>query len=156
EDRAGDLPHRAATPSGERSGGERPRRSVQVVSVVARSSIGLRPSANYDSGDWTEKKVTPDKWESATRSRSAAPAKRRSFGRTGRRYVPLVHPEPLDRDEARREHDTDMAGLKYKLAHKRADKETWSASGAAQRKRLIHVLQEMIASLQKESGATPM
>lgn len=45
---------------------------------------------------------------------------------------------------------TEMAGIKYKLAHKRADKETWSSSTKAQRKRLIRVLKETIAELAKE------
>jgi hypothetical protein len=50
-----------------------------------------------------------------------------------------------------------MAGLKYKLAHKRADKETWSASDSARRRRLIKILKDMIKSLEQESveGATP-
>ncbi|HEX9320016.1 MAG TPA: hypothetical protein VF884_13870 [Nitrososphaeraceae archaeon] len=40
-----------------------------------------------------------------------------------------------------------MTGLKYKLAHKRAEKEKWSSTDKAQRKRLIQILQEMIAQL---------
>jgi hypothetical protein len=40
-----------------------------------------------------------------------------------------------------------MTGLKYKLAHKRAEKEKWNISDNAQRKRLIQVLQELIDQL---------
>jgi len=44
-----------------------------------------------------------------------------------------------------------MSGLKYKLAHTRADKDSWSASAKAQRKRLIKFLGELIAQLQKDA-----
>jgi hypothetical protein len=43
-----------------------------------------------------------------------------------------------------------MTGLKYKLAHKRAEKEKWNISDNAQRKRLIQVLQELIDQLKNE------
>ena len=42
-----------------------------------------------------------------------------------------------------------MTGMKYKLAHKTADKEKWSATDNAQRKRLIQALQESISQLQR-------
>ena len=45
---------------------------------------------------------------------------------------------------------TEMAGLKYKLAHKRADKTTWSASDRAQRRRLVQILREMIAEIERQ------
>ena len=37
-----------------------------------------------------------------------------------------------------------MTGMKFKVAHKRADTEKWSASERAQRKRMIKFLQETI------------
>jgi hypothetical protein len=43
-----------------------------------------------------------------------------------------------------------MTGLKYKLAHKRAENEKWSATDNAQRKRLIQILEELIGQLKKE------
>lgn len=43
-----------------------------------------------------------------------------------------------------------MIGLKYKLAHKRADKNNWSSSDNAQKKRLIVILQELIEQLKRE------
>jgi hypothetical protein len=45
---------------------------------------------------------------------------------------------------------TEMAGLKYKLAHKRADKTSWSASERAQRRRLVQILRQMIAELEQQ------
>jgi predicted NUDIX family NTP pyrophosphohydrolase len=46
-----------------------------------------------------------------------------------------------------------MTGLKVKLAHKRADKASWSASARAQRKLLIKHLQKMIDDLEQEAKA---
>jgi hypothetical protein len=44
-----------------------------------------------------------------------------------------------------------MTGLKYKLAHKRAEKEEWNIKDDAQRKRLIQILQELIDQLKGET-----
>ena len=41
-----------------------------------------------------------------------------------------------------------MTGFKYKLAHKRAEKEKWSVADKAQRKQLIQVLRESINQLE--------
>jgi hypothetical protein len=43
-----------------------------------------------------------------------------------------------------------MTGLKYKLAHRRAEKDKWNATDNAQRKQLIKVLQELIDQLKME------
>jgi len=48
------------------------------------------------------------------------------------------------------DYETKMTGLKFKLAHKRADKAKWSASGPTQRKHLIKFLKEFIAQLEKK------
>src|SRR5882757_1430956 len=46
-----------------------------------------------------------------------------------------------------------MTGLKFKIAHKRADKGKWSASGPTQRKHLVAFLKEFAAQLEKEPVA---
>jgi hypothetical protein len=43
-----------------------------------------------------------------------------------------------------------MQGYKYKVAHKRADKDSWNASYRQQRKRLIGLLQSALQQLEKE------
>ena len=45
---------------------------------------------------------------------------------------------------------TSMKGLKYKLSHKRAEKEKWNASNYSQKKRLIQILKELIVQLEGE------
>jgi hypothetical protein len=42
-----------------------------------------------------------------------------------------------------------MTGLKFKLAHRRADKDKWNISDKAQRKRLINFLKDIIVQLEK-------
>jgi hypothetical protein len=49
---------------------------------------------------------------------------------------------------------TSMIGLKYKLAHKRADRNNWSLSDNAQRKRLIEVLEALIENIKMEMVST--
>jgi hypothetical protein len=49
---------------------------------------------------------------------------------------------------------TSMIGLKYKLAHKRAERNNWSSSDNAQRKKLIEILEELIENLKLEMVST--
>jgi len=46
-----------------------------------------------------------------------------------------------------------MTGVKYKIAHKRADHEKWNITDAGQRKRLIKVLREFIEGLEQSGSA---
>jgi hypothetical protein len=49
------------------------------------------------------------------------------------------------------DYSTSMTGFKYKLAHKRADTDKWSASDRAQRKRLIAFLKDLIRDLENQA-----
>jgi hypothetical protein len=51
-----------------------------------------------------------------------------------------------------------MTGFKYKVGHKRADSDKWSASDNAQRKRLVKFLRELVDSIENGesiAGETP-
>src|SRR5690606_18272429 len=48
------------------------------------------------------------------------------------------------------DYSTYMTGLKFKLAHKRADKERWSRTAPTQRKHLIKFLKDFISQLEKD------
>ena len=50
------------------------------------------------------------------------------------------------------DYTTSLTGLKFKIAHKRAGTEKWSATPKTQRKRMIMFLQNVIADLEKQSG----
>jgi hypothetical protein len=43
-----------------------------------------------------------------------------------------------------------MSGLKFKVAHKRAQHEKWNGTAKTQRKRMVKFLKEMISALEKE------
>jgi hypothetical protein len=114
--------------------------------------IGRGHKWYYDKGEWKEKKVTPDKWEFKfeVTKRRAGKAPEGSGVPVGTEYHWYIlahqHVKKLNAND----YSTSMSGLKYKIAHKRADKDKWSASEKAQKKRLIKVLKEMIVSLEAE------
>jgi hypothetical protein len=49
------------------------------------------------------------------------------------------------------DYTTSLTGLKFKIAHKRAGSEKWSATPKTQRKRMIMFLQNVIADLEKQN-----
>lgn len=114
--------------------------------------IGRSHYWNYDAGKWKETKITPDLWEInfAVTKRRKGHAPEGSGVPAGTEYHWYIlahqHVTKLDANS----YTTAMTGLKYKLAHKRADKDKWSSSARAQRNRLIKVLQDLITQLEKE------
>ena len=115
-------------------------------------TVGRTHHWQYDKSDWKERKVAPDKWEltySTTKRRfGKAPEGSGAPVGTGYHWFILAHQyvEKLNADD----YSTQMAGLKYKLASKRAANQAWSASGESRRKLLIKILKELIADLEKE------
>jgi hypothetical protein len=114
--------------------------------------VGRSHKWHYDTGEWKEKKIAPDKWEFtyAVNKKRAGNAPEGSGVPVGTEYnwYILAHQNVRKLDANR--YTTSMTGLKYKLAHKRAENEKWSATEHAQRKRLIQVLEELIGQLKKE------
>ncbi len=106
----------------------------------------------YDNGEWKEKKITPDEWEInyAVTKRRAGKAPEGSGVPVGTEYHWYILAHQHARKLNANDYTTTLSGLKFKLAHKRFDKETWSASDNAQRKKLIKILQQMITQLQKQ------
>jgi hypothetical protein len=114
--------------------------------------IGRSHKWNYDAGVWKETKITPDLWELsyAVTKRRAGHAPEGSGVPVGTAYHWYILAHQNVRKLNANEYTTSMAGLKLKLAHKRADKEKWSLSGKTQRRHLIEFLQEIIVQLEKE------
>src|SRR5438067_2542772 len=119
--------------------------------------IGRGHKWKYDAGDWAEKKVTPDKWEFqysvVKRRKGRAPEGSGAPVGTAYNWYLLAHQVVTKLDA--NSYTTEMAGMKYKLAHRRADKTTWSASERAQRKRLVQILREMIAEIERQELPAP-
>ena len=114
--------------------------------------IGRSHKWYYDKGEWKEKKVTPEDWQFtyAVTKRRAGHAPEGSGVPVGTEYHWYILAHQHVRKLNANDYTTAMTGLKVKIAHKRADKDKWSASEKAQRKKLIKVLQNMIDELQKE------
>jgi hypothetical protein len=106
----------------------------------------------YDKGEWKEKKIAPDKWEFtyATNKRRAWQAPEGSGVPVGTEYhwYLLAHQNVRKLDA--NSYTTSMEGLKYKLAHKRAEIGKWSSTNYAQKERLIQILEDSIDQLKKE------
>ena len=119
--------------------------------------VGRGHKWRYDAGDWNEKKVTPDKWEfqySVVKRRKGR-APEGSGAPIGTAYSWYIFAHQIVTKLDANSYTTEMKGLKYKLAHKRADKTTWSASEAAQRRRLAQILRQMIAELEQAPAEAP-
>src|SRR5436190_18415294 len=114
--------------------------------------VGRSHKWKYDAVDWKETKITPDLWEisyAVTKPR-AGHAPEGSGVPVGTEYHWYILAHQNVRKLNANDYTTSMTGLKYKLAHKRFDKEKWSATTKTQRKRLIKLLQDMITQLEKE------
>ena len=113
--------------------------------------IGRSHKWHYDAGVWKETKVTPDLWEVdySVVKRRAGKAPEGSGVPVGTEYHWYIlahqHVRKLDANS----YTTSLTGLKYKLAHKRADKEKWNITDKGKKKRLIKLLQELILQLQQ-------
>jgi hypothetical protein len=114
--------------------------------------IGRRHTWYYDKGEWTEKKITPDKWEISyeVTKRRKGKAPEGSGVPVGTEYHWYILAHQVVRKLNANDYTTALTGLKYKIAHKRANYEKWSASDTAQRKRLIALLEDYVAQLKQE------
>jgi len=116
--------------------------------------VGRSHKWQYDKGTWKETKLTPDLWRInyAVVKRRAGKAPEGSGVPVGTEYHWYIlthqHVRKLDANS----YTTAMTGLKYKLAHKRAGSEKWSVTENGQKKRLIKLLRDFIADLEKESS----
>jgi hypothetical protein len=123
--------------------------------------IGRSHKWYYDQGVWTEKKVTPDLWQIsyAVTKRRAGRAPEGSGVPVGTEYHWYIAAHQNVTKLNANDYTTSLAGLKFKVAHKRADNGKWSASPKAQRRRMIKFLQGLIADLEREEDveavATP-
>lgn len=114
--------------------------------------VGRSHTWHYDQGEWKEKKQTPNLWEfnfnvNKRRSGNAPEGSGVPVGTEYHWYI-LTHQNVRKIDA--NTYSTAMRGFKYKIAHKRAEKDTWSASYRNQRKRLIKLIQSVLHQLELE------
>ena len=115
--------------------------------------IGRSHKWYYDPGEWKETKITPDLWRVsyAVTKRRAGRAPEGSGAPLGTEHHWYVVAHQNVAKQSANDYTTSLTGLKFKIAHKRAGSEKWSASPKAQRKRMIGFLQTVIADLEKQN-----
>ena len=108
--------------------------------------IGRSHKWYYDKGEWRETKVTPDLWQVsyAVTKRRAGRAPEGSGVPVGTEYhwYVVAHQNVLKLNA--NDYTTSLAGLKFKIAHRRAETGKWSATPPTQRKRMIEFLEGLI------------
>lgn len=114
--------------------------------------VGRSHKWYYDKGEWKETKITPDLWEIsyAVTKRRADKAPEGSGVPVGTEYHWYILAHQNVRKLNANDYTTSLTGLKFKLAHKRADKDKWNASAKTQKKKLIKLLQGFIEQLEQE------
>jgi hypothetical protein len=119
-------------------------------------AVGRSHKWNYDKGVWRETKVTPDRWEISyhVMKRRAGKAPTGSGVPVGTAYHWFILSHQFVEKANANDYTTSMVGLKFKLAHKRANKEKWSTSDSLQRKNLIKILKDFIIELEEEPQKT--
>ncbi|HET9370041.1 MAG TPA: hypothetical protein VFO19_07325 [Vicinamibacterales bacterium] len=114
--------------------------------------IGRSHKWYYDQGEWKETKITPDLWQIgyAVTKRRAGRAPEGSGVPVGTEYhwYVLAHQNVAKLNA--NDYTTSLTGLKFKIAHKRADSGKWSATPRTQRKRMIMFLRSVLADLEKQ------
>ena len=119
--------------------------------------IGRSHKWYYDKGEWKEKKITPDLWQIsyAVTKRRAGRAPEGSGVPVGTEYHWYILAHQNVRKLNANDYTTSMAGLKFKIAHRRADSEKWSATAGTQRKRMVKFLREVIEDLERPAPEDP-
>src|SRR5213075_3285764 len=114
--------------------------------------IGRSHKWYYDQGEWKETKITPDLWQIgyAVTKRRAGRAPEGSGVPVGTEYHWYILAHQNTAKQTANDYTTTLTGLKFKIAHKRADSEKWSATSRTQRKRMIMFLRSVIADLEKQ------
>ncbi len=115
--------------------------------------IGRSHKWNYDNGVWRETKITPDLWQVsyAVTKRRAGHAPEGSGVPVGTEYHWYVLAHQNTTKRTANDYTTSLTGLKFKIAHKRAGSEKWSATPRTQRKRMMTFLRSVLADLEKQS-----
>jgi hypothetical protein len=116
--------------------------------------IGRSHRWYYDQGEWKETKITPDLWQIgyAVTKRRAGRAPEGSGVPVGTEYHWYVLAHQNVAKQTANDYTTSLTGLKFKIAHKRAGSEKWSATPRTQRKRMITFLRSVLADLEKQSA----
>lgn len=106
----------------------------------------------YEAGEWKEKKTRPDRWSFTYKvgKKRAGVAPEGSGAPVGTQYHWYIIADQIVKKLDANNYSTEMTGAKFKIAHKRFNKENWSATDSKQKKAIIKALKEIIAELEAE------
>lgn len=112
--------------------------------------IGRSHKWFYDQGEWKETKITPDLWQIgyAVTKRRAGRAPEGSGVPVGTEYHWYILAHQNVKKISANDYTTSLSGLKFKIAHRRADGQKWSATPKTQRKRMVEFLRGVIDDLE--------
>jgi hypothetical protein len=115
-------------------------------------AVGRSHKWHYDKGTWIDKKITPEKWliNYEVKKRRAGKAPEGSGVPVGTEYHWYIMAHQMVKKLDANTYSTELNGLKFKLAHKRKEKEKWNVSDKTQRKHLIRILKDFIKELKNE------
>jgi hypothetical protein len=111
--------------------------------------VGRSHTWHYDQGLWKETKVTPDRWDITYRvvKRRAGHAPEGTGVPVGTGYHWFILSHQFVEKLTANDYITHMIGVKFKVAHRRASKETWSSSDDKRRKEVLNILKNIIGEL---------
>jgi hypothetical protein len=114
--------------------------------------VGRSHKWYYDKGEWKEKKLTPDQWDFtfSVDKKRAGQAPEGSGVPVGTEYHWYILADQHVKKVDANRYTTAMTGIKYKIAHKRAEQEDWNVSEHAQKKRLLQILERLTHQLKGE------
>jgi hypothetical protein len=114
--------------------------------------VGRSHKWYYDKGEWKEKKLTPDQWDFtfSVDKKRAGQAPEGSGVPVGTEYHWYILADQHVKKVDANRYTTAMTGFKYKIAHKRAEREDWNVSEHAQKKRLLQILERLTHQLKGE------
>lgn len=147
------TPARSKTPGSEHTAGYDQFKEFEGQRYTGMK-VGGRHKWYYDQGEWKEQKITPDLWQFTyeVQKRRAGRAPEGSGVPVGTAYHWYIAAHQVVRKLNANDYSTSMTGLKFKVAHQRADRTSWSASELAQRRRLIAFLQDLVRQLEEQNS----
>ena len=104
--------------------------------------------------EWREKKIIPDQWDFtfSVDKRSAGNAPKGYGVAVGIVYHWYVVAHQIVKKADVNKYTTTTTGIKYKLAHKRAEQENWNITEHTQKKLLIRILEGLAIQLKGEKN----
>ncbi|MGE5556837.1 MAG: hypothetical protein ACM3UY_11365 [Methanocella sp.] len=114
--------------------------------------VGHGHTWQYEAGEWKETKTDPNKWKFSYKvgKKRRGKAPEGSGAPVGTEYHWYIVADQIVKKLDANNYSTEMTGTKYKVAHKRANKENWSINNAKQKKEIIKILKDMIAELETQ------